>query len=63
MEQNVDEFYISTATNSMPSDWAFGPINNPVLPGSAGFEFPRQDGQDINSLLNGAPWDGSTFQA
>jgi hypothetical protein len=63
MEQNVGGFNISTATNSMPPDWAFGPIDNSVLPGFAEFEFPRQDGQDINSLLNGAPWDGSTFQA
>jgi len=63
MEQNVGGFHISTATNSMPPDWAFGPTDNSVLPRFAGFEFPRQDGQDINSLLNGAPWDGSTFQA
>lgn len=63
MEQNVGGFYTSTATNGMLPDWAFGPIDKSALPGFSGFDFSSQEGQDINSLLTGAPLDGSAFYA
>ncbi len=61
-DQNAGDFYTSTAPDSMSPDWAFGPIDDSSLLGFSEFEFSSQEGQDMNLLLNGAPWDASTFQ-
>jgi hypothetical protein len=58
--QNPHGSYTSTTNDSMPSGWAFGPMENSVLGGFSGFEFPLQEG-DINAFLNGASWQGSAF--
>jgi hypothetical protein len=63
IEQNMNGFNTGNANDGMPSNRAFGSVDNSALPGFSGFEFSLEEGQDINSLLNGAAWHGSTFQA
>ena len=63
MEQSTHGFYKDDSNDGMPSNWTFGSLDNSVLTGFSGFEFSLQEGQDINSHLNGGAWDGSTFQA
>lgn len=61
-DQNMHGFYPGNTNDGISSNWAFESVDNPVLPDFLGFEFPVEEGQDISSLLNGAAWDGSTFQ-
>jgi hypothetical protein len=60
-EQSIQGFYTGGTNDGLPSNWALGSIDNSDLLGFSGFEFSLEEGQDINSLLNGTDWDGSTF--
>jgi len=60
-EQSIHGFYTGGTNDGLPSNWAFGPIDNSGLPGFSGFELSLEEEQDINSLLSGTAWDGSTL--
>ena len=63
MQKNPLGSHSGAASDGTFSAWAFESIGDSVPTGFTGFEFSLQEGEDINSLLNGAAWNDPIFQA